>query len=229
MTNEAEAATNPETASVGQYECLICHPSVTVNIFSSFLIFIDHLIEHLCRGKHPKLAKPFLVDGSLWYRDPDDPSRMSPPLPPYEPNSRAWQVLTDPQRILPQARFFLPNVAHWLEPALGSLAELNAIEKSSLLAADRLVELVRGMSQLYQEQRDYLCQYEQRLRETGMDPKWPGRPGRQAWFVSRSMAGARWGLTPSTSRDYVRQEKQKLRRPVFRDLGFRETPWWEPR
>src|SRR5262249_55252810 len=105
----------------------------------------------------------------------------------YEPNSHTWQALAERERILPQARFFLPNVAHWLEPALGSLAELNSIDKSSLLAADRLVELVKGMSQQFLEQRDYLCGYEQRLRGTGMDLKSPAGAGRRAWFVgSRS-------------------------------------------
>jgi hypothetical protein len=81
----------------------------------------------------------------------------------------------------------------------------------------------------FQEPRDYLLKYEGKLKDTGMDPKWFTGRGRQAGFIARSMAGARWGLSPSSSREMVRQMEQNRRGPSLRKLKIRdERRWWEP-
>jgi len=137
--------------------------------------------------------------------------------------------LEDGRKILPQATFFLLDIADWLEKALSSLQGLDGIGKSDVLTAEQVVKLVQTITPEFQEQREYLLNYEGKLKDTGMDPKWLTGPGRQAGFIARSMAGARWGLSPSSSREMIRQMEQNPRGPALRKLKIREERrWWEP-
>jgi len=98
-----------------------------------------------------------------------------------------------------------------------------------MLTAEQVVKLVQTLTPEFQEQREYLLNYEEKLKHTGMDPKWLTGPGRQAGFIARSMAGARWGLSPSSSREMIRQMEQNPRGPSLRKLKIREERrWWEP-
>ncbi len=140
---------------------------------------------------------------------------------------------------MPERKIFLSFIADWLEWAFVSIPELNSIGESSILVADRLVALIRGLPEPFQEQRDYLLKQEEKLRETGMDPKWPLTPGTQSRFAAESMAGAQWGLTPSSSREYIRREGKRTRtlkgREIFLDskaleeaiFNQPEGRWWE--
>jgi len=140
---------------------------------------------------------------------------------------------------LPERKIFLPFITHWLERALVSIPELNATVESSIVVADRLVALIRGLPEQFQEQRDYLLKQEEKLKETGKDPKWPRTPGTPARFVAESMAGAQWGLRPSSSREYIRLGRKRigtskgreipldskaLEEAIFNQLQGR---WWE--
>lgn len=241
MENTTETAAKQKTGSFGPYECPVCRPYPVNHIYSSFLQFIDHLIDHVYRLNHKGQWEHVLLGGSWWYRieaEPGNPatSRLVPELPPYHPNSPAWKdlCLAGNEKILPEARMFLPEVADWLADALATLDELNEISESSVLVADRLVQLVGKLSPQFQERRDYLLKEQAaKLKDTGMDPKWPRSPGQQVRFVAESMASARWGLTPSTSREFIRQERQpqrqSARRAELRRFGFqKEGRWWEP-
>jgi hypothetical protein len=133
------------------------------------------------------------------------------------------------QKILPQAKFFLLDIADWLEKALSSLEGLKSIRKSDLLAAEQVLTLVPTLAEEFQEQREYLMNYREQLEEACMDPKWLGRPGRQAGFIARSMAGVRWSLVPSSSREMIRQIVRNPRGPSLRQLKIQgERQWWEP-
>jgi len=63
-------------------------------------------------------------------------------------------LLEKGQKILAQAKFFLLDVADWLEKALSSLAGLDALQHSDLLAAEALLRLVQRLSPTYAEQRE---------------------------------------------------------------------------
>jgi hypothetical protein len=129
---------------------------------------------------------------------------------------------------LPQAKVFLPDVADWLVKALDSIEPLNSILQSDVLVAEQLIKLSKGLTPEFQEQREYLMKCEEKLKDVGMDPKWPRLRGRQSSFVGESMAGARWTLTPSTSRELVRQIRLNPRGPTLRILNIRqERNWWE--
>ena len=179
--------------------------------------------------EHPKLKSPRLVGDQIWYQLPDT-KEMICGLPPYEPDSEEWKRLLEKGRkILPQAKFFLLDIADWLEKALASLEALNSIKKSDLLAAEELAKLVQTLPQEFQEQREYLLNHRERLQDTGMDTKWLGTSGRQAGFVARSMAGARWNISPSSSREMIRQMARNPRGPSLRKLKIQgERGWWEP-
>jgi hypothetical protein len=67
------------------------------------------------------------------------------------------------------------------------------------------------------------------LDGVGTDPKWTGKPGKQARFVARSMAGARWGLKSSSSREIIRLVKCSERKECFEKLKIRRLSfWWLP-
>jgi len=80
---------------------------------------------------------------------------------------------------------------------------------SAAKVADQLVDLVGKLPEQFAEQRAYFLEHEDRLKDTGMDPKWPRRRGSQVGFIAQSMAGAKWGLSPGSSREYVRQVQPK--------------------
>jgi len=230
MQNEFEPVANRNEAGFVQYVCQLCGGYRTLTGASTeFLPFIDHLIGDLALLEHPKLKNPRLVGDQIWFQLPST-NEMLCGLPPYNADSEEWKRLLDSGRkILPQAQFFLIDIAEWLENALSSLEALNSIAKSDLLAAEEIVKLVRTLPPEFQEQREYLLNYEEKLKDTGMDPKWLTGSGRQAGFIARSMAGARWGLSPSSSREMIRQMEQNPRGPSLRKLKIQdERRWWEP-
>jgi hypothetical protein len=133
------------------------------------------------------------------------------------------------RKILPQAETFLLDIGNWLEVALASLVELNAIKKSDLKTADALVLLIKSLGKEFSEQREYLLQHGASLEDTGTDPKWLARPGNQARFVADSMGGARWGLTTSSSREMIRKTNPVIRRQAFKSLKLKlDGDWWRP-
>jgi hypothetical protein len=175
---------------------------------------MDHLIEDLSVLEHPLLKNSRIVGGPLgydrWYQLPS--GEMICGLPRYEPGSPIWaKLLEKGQKILPQAKLFLIDIADWLEKALLSLESLNSITTSSLFAADQLIKAVETLKPEFQEQKDYLSNFPDILRDIGMDPKWLASPGRQAGFIARSFAGARWKLSPSSSREMIRQATKNPR------------------
>ncbi|MGB2890728.1 MAG: hypothetical protein WBC04_23795 [Candidatus Acidiferrales bacterium] len=217
-------------ANLVEYTCRPCGGYDLLGVFHAFLPFIDHLIGHLCLQELRELSQPFPgADGGAWFRNPDT-FEVIRGLPLYEPDSPAWRrFLKKSEKLLPQASVFLPDVADWLERALASIGQLNSITQSDLFVAEQLVELVQALPPEFQEQREYLLKHKENLKDTGMDPKWLKRPGRQVEFVAGSMAGARWKLTPSSSRELIRKRRRNPRGPTLRTLKIRkERYWWEP-
>jgi hypothetical protein len=175
------------------------------------------------------LRSPRLVGDEIWYRIPGT-NRLIPGLPAYSPDSIEWRELLGKKKILPQAALFLPDVGNWLQIALSSLLELNAIQKSDLITAAALVSLIGSLGAEFGEQRHYLLRHDQHLQDSGTDPKWLAKPGNQARFVADSMAGARWGLTISSSREMIRTTSDAARRDVFKKLQIPLIEnWWMPR
>jgi hypothetical protein len=230
MPNDFEPVANRNPAGFVLYVCQACGGYQTlIGASDKFLLFVDHLIYDLAMLEHPKLKNPHLVGDQIWYQLPES-NQIICGLPPYHPDAEEWKrLLEDGRKILPQATFFLLDIADWLEKALSSVEGLNDIGKSDILTAEQLVRLVQTLTPEFQEQREYLLNYDEKLKDTGMDPKWLTRPGRQAGFIARSLAGARWGLSPSSSREMIRQMKQNPRGPSLRKLKIRaERRWWEP-
>jgi hypothetical protein len=122
-----------------------------------------------------------------------------------------------------EAKGLLAAVADWLEEALMTFPEINNILISDLKVAEQLVGFARRLPDEFRDEREYLLKHQDRLRETGMDPKWLRKPGSQVRFVAESLAGAEWNLSPSTSREFLRQ--QKPRRGAIPAVSQR---WWEP-
>jgi len=231
MQNEGEPTAKRKEGSFVEYVCPVCGGwEALCAVFPAFLPFVDHLIEHLCRKQLRELSQPFPgASGEALFRNPDTYEVIYAP-PEYRPDSLVWRrFLKKGQKLLPQAKVFLPDIADWLEKALASTKQLASIEQSDLLAPERLVELMKKLPPEFQEQREYLLKYEEKLKDTGRDPKWKSEPGEQARFVARSLAGARWGLTPSTSREFIRQATRSLRGSLLESLGLKkEGRWWEP-
>ena len=230
MQNEFEPVAKRNAGGVVQYVCQGCGGYQTlIGASDKFLPFIDHLIGDLALLEHPKLQSPRRVGDQIWYQIPES-NELICGLPPYNPASEEWKrLLEDGQKILPQAKFLLLDIADWLEKALASLEGLDSIATSDVLTAERVVQLVRTLMEEFQEQREFLLNYEEKLKDTGMDPKWLTRRGRQAGFIARSMAGARWDLSPSSSREMIRQTEQNPRGPSLRKLKIQgERRWWEP-
>lgn len=230
MQNEGDPATKRKEGSFVEYVCPVCGGwDALCAVFRAFLPFIDHLVGDLCLKQLPQLSRPINHEGQAWFRDPDT-NELIPGLPPYAPDSPPWQrFLKKGEKLLPQAKFFLPDIADWLEKALAPIERLKSIKKSDVVVADLLVELVKMMSPEFREQREYLLKYEDKLRDTGMDPKWNSESDERARFVARSLAGARWGLAPSTSREFIRQATHSSRGSQLEALGFKkEGRWWEP-
>jgi hypothetical protein len=127
------------------------------------------------------------------------------------------------RKLADEAKGLLSVVADWIEQALTTFSEINSIVTSDLKVAEELVGLARRLPQNFREQRDYLLTHHERLKETGMDPKWPRKPGSQIRFVAESLAGAEWNLSPSTSREFIRQRRR--RKGATPAVPQR---WWDP-
>lgn len=230
MENEFEPVANRIEGGFVQYVCQLCGGYRTlIGASDKFLPFVDHLIRDLALLEHPKLQNRRVVGDQIWHQVPET-NEMICGLPGYEPDSEEWKRLLDNgQKILPQARLFLLDIADWLEKALSSLGGLDGLGTSDIFTAEQVVKLVKTLAPEFQEQRDYLLHYEEKLKDTGMDPKWLTGPGRQAGFIARSMAGARWDLSPSSSREMIRQLVRNPRGASLRKLNIQgERRWWEP-
>jgi hypothetical protein len=230
MQNEEQPVAKRKQANLVEYTCRLCGGYDLEGVFYEFLPLIDHLIQHLCLEQIRELSQPFHgANDEVWYRNPDT-FDVIPGLPPYEPDSPPWKrFLKRGEKLLPQAKVFLPDIADWLGKALDSIEPLNSIAQSDVLVAEQLTTLSQGLTPEFQEQREYLLKCEEKLKDVGMDPKWLKVPGRQARFVAESMAGARWSLTPSSSRELVRQIRRNPRGPTLRILKIsQEQCWWEP-
>jgi hypothetical protein len=229
MSNQEEPAAKPTAGSLVEYVCPPCGGwDQLCAVFSAFLPFIDHLIDDLFCVQHGKRGRLFVSESRVWYRDTEK-NQLIAGLPPYRPDAREWkQLLEKCQKILPQAKVFLLDVADWLEKALSSVEGLEALRTSDLLTVEELARLIQTLSSAYGEQRVYLLGYPERLEQTGTDPKWLARPGRQAGFVARSMAGARWDLSPSSSREMLRLMERNPRGKILRTLKIEgERFWWD--
>jgi hypothetical protein len=230
MQNEEQPVAKRKQANLVEYTCGRCGGYDLEGVFYAFLPLVDHLIQHLCLDQLRELSQPFpAANDEAWYRNPDT-FEVIPGLPPYEPDSPPWErFLKNGEKLLPQAKVFLPDIAHWLEKALDSIEPLKSIAQSDVLVAEQLPKLLQGLTPEFQEQREYLLKFEEKLKDVGMDSKWPKLPGRQSKFVAESMAGARWKLTASTSRELVRQIRRNPRGPTLRILKIRqERYWWKP-
>jgi hypothetical protein len=230
MQNEENGVAKPKEGSYVEYICPLCGGWEGLGaVFPAFLPFIDHLIGDLCLLELRELSKPFPgPNHETWFRNPDT-NEVIQGLPGYAPDSVAWQrLLTKGEKILPLAKIFLLDIADWLETALGSIEELGSILQSDILAADQLIKLVETLAPEFQEQRKYLLDHVEKMKETATDVKWPRRPGRQFEFVAMCMAGARWNLAPLGSREIVRQLKLNPRGLSLRKLGIQgERYWWK--
>jgi len=120
------------------------------------------------------------------------------------------------------AKGLLVAVADWLREALMTFSEINTLLTSDLKVAAQLADFASRLPDVFREQRDYLLKHRERLKETGMDPKWPRKAGSQIRFVAESMAGAEWNLTPSTSREFIREHK-----PRKSAIPAKDQRWWE--
>jgi hypothetical protein len=230
MQNEENGISKPKEGSFVEYICPVCGGWDRLGaVYSEFLPFIDHLIGDLCLLQLRELSRPFPgPNHEIWYRDPAT-NKVIQGLPEYAPNSLAWQqFMKKGEKILPQAKIFLLDVADWLETALASIQEIGSILRGDMFAADQVIRLVETLAPEFREQRNYLRGHVEKTRETATDAKWPRRPGRQSEFVAMCMAGARWKLAPLGSREIVRKLRLNPRGPSLRKLGIRgERYWWE--
>ena len=189
--------------------------------FNEFLRAIKHMEEHLRResqmvkielGAKDYLAKRIAQEFSPYLQGSETDREQGP-----------RQRAASKRKFADEAKGLLSVVGDWLEQALMKFTEINAILTSDLKVAEDLVSFARRLPDDFREQRDYLLQHQERLQETGMDPKWPRKAGGQIRFVAESMAGAEWNLRPSTSREFIRQTK--LRKGAIPGVPQR---WWDP-
>ncbi len=230
MQNDEDTVAKRKEGNFVEYTCRLCGGYDLQGVFSALLPFIDHLIGHLCLEQIRELSQPFPgASGEALFRNPDTYEVMQAP-PEYRPDSPVWRrFLKKGQKLLPQAKVFLPDVADWLEKALASIEQLKSITQSDIFAAEQLVKLVQTLAPEFQEQREYLLSHKEKMEATAMDVKWLTTPGRQAEFVGMCLAGARWNLAPLGSRELIRQIRRNPRGSTLRRLGIRkERYWWEP-
>jgi hypothetical protein len=230
MVNEREPIAKMLENGQIEYSCPICGGwDLGCEVYGSFLPFIDHLIRDLCVLQHPMLRHPRIVNDEIWYQIPGT-TRLLPGLSAYDPASPDWkELLGNRRKIHTQAEVFLPDIGDWLERALIEIKELNEIKTSDVFAAERLFSLVEKLDGRLKEQKNYLLEYKHVLNQTGTDPKWLAKAGNQARFVADSMAGARWRLTTSSSREMIRVASPSERKSAFAALKipFRRF-WWNP-
>jgi|SRR5215469_3905966 len=160
MQNEEDRVAKRIESNLVEYICPGCGGHLTGDgIFLAFLPFVDHLIRHLCFRELPELSQPFIgntLTGELWFRNPDTDEVIFG-LPEYDPGSRVWKRFLKPkEKLLSQAKFFLPDVADWLEGALATVEGLQCLEKSSLFVADQLATFVRAMPPAFDDQKQHL-------------------------------------------------------------------------
>jgi hypothetical protein len=201
MENQAEEAANRE-AQESWRKCPICGQE-----FKDFLPLIKHLEGH--SRLQSQMVKVEL--GAKDYLARKIAGEFLPSLQGTGADRRRGPLPSgvSKRKVADEAKGLLSVVADWIEQALTTFPEINSMVTSDLKVAEELVGLVRQLPDAFQEQRDYLLKRQERLKETGMDPKWPRKAGSQIRFVAESMAGAEWDLSPSTSREFIRQQKPR--------------------
>ncbi len=214
MENQEENAAKKEE-ELSWRKCPICGQE-----FKDFLPLIKHLEEHSRResqmvkielGAKDYLAKRIAQEFSLFNQGTSDRKQG------------ARQPRASKRKFAEEAKGLLSVVADWLEQGLTTCSEINSIITSNVKVAEQLVGLARRVPDEFREQRDYLFKHQARLKETGMDPKWPRKAGGRIRFVAESMAGAEWNLSPSTSREFIRQRK-----PRKGAIPAVPQRWWDP-
>ena len=172
-------------------------------------------------------------------RRPSTPPHTVDPLPPSVLDPLAWR---EPSRgkqpkALPEQKVFLPLISDWLEWPLAAHPAFDPFTENVEFVSEQLSELVKEIPERFREQRNYLLENEQALELTTKDT-WPLERAVFAKFVANSMAGARWGLNPSSSRLYASKERRRSgKKPRLRLEGsdvvwFVEKrfldpgPWW---
>jgi hypothetical protein len=231
MKNERQPVAKMRPDGATEYRCRACGGLCEPHY--SFLGFIDHLIRDLSVRTHPLLQQPRLVgDDDIWYQIPGS-TKLLPGLPGYDPHVPEWKELLAPkQKIHPQAQVFLPDIGDWLAMALSTLNDLSELKSSNVTTAELLVSIVATTADNFKEQKEYLLRHSAHLEQTGTDPKWLAKPGNQARFVAHSMAGARWGLTTSTSREMIRRTTAAERKEALTQLNITartaRANWWLP-
>jgi len=231
MANEREPIAKRIDTGLVEYVCPHCGWYDFTGVFREFLPLIDHLIQDLCL-MHSKnvIGKVVpLPDGRVWFQR-NGSNELIIDLPEYSPESPVWKkFLKRGEKLLPQAKLFLPDIADWIEKPLLGLEELDGLRQSDILTAESLVSFVQRLSDDFQDQRNYLENHRNVLLEAGTDPKWTGKKGKQASFIARSVAGARWGLATSSSREMIRVAKRSERKAAFKELKITiERFWWLP-
>ncbi len=197
MENKEDSAAKKEEGLFWK-KCPLCGQE-----FKQFLPLIRHIDEHYRIEPHMKKVEFGAAD---YLRKAI--AREFYPWSGAEPSGEGMSQL--PRRKLADKSVeLLLAVEAWLETALETHPELNEILTSDVKVAGQLVTLAGDLPDGFREQREYLLNHRQLLEDTGMDPKWPRKPGGQVQFVAESMAGAEWNLTPSTSREYIRLEKPR--------------------
>jgi hypothetical protein len=215
MENQEERAAKRE-AEESWRKCPICGQE-----FEAFLPLIKH-VEEDCR-RESQMVRVEL--GGKDYLAKRIAQEFLPSLRESGADRRRGrsQSGVSKRKVADEAKGLLSVVADWLVQALATFPEINSIVTSDLKVADELVGLAQRLPDTFREQRDYLLKHQERLKETGMDPKWPRKVGSQIRFVAESMAGAEWNLSPSTSREFIR-----LQRPRKGAIPAVPQRWWDP-
>ena len=212
QNQEEKAAKTKEQQSWGK--CPICEQE-----FKDFLPLIKHVEEH--RRRESQAVK--IEFGEDNYLQKEIEREFLPRAPAKTAESlRLSAGKASKRKVAPGTRDLLPSVADWLQEALMSFPEINTIVTSDLKVAKQLIGFARRLPDNFREQREYLLKYQERLEETGTDPKWLRKPGNQVRFVAESMAGAEWNLTPSTSREFIREHK-----PRKSAIPAHDQRWWQ--
>src|SRR5260370_13454311 len=158
MPNEQVAIAKKINSSVVEYTCPRCGWYDRTGVFREFLPFIDHLIQDLClMHSRDFVGEPIILpDGRVWFQNVSR-NKLILGLPNYSPESPEWNaLLVKGQKMLPQAKLFLADIADWLEMSLISIDdELNFLAKSDVLTAEVLIARIGNLSHSYQDQQSY--------------------------------------------------------------------------
>jgi hypothetical protein len=212
MQNQEEKAAKKEEQQFWR-KCPICAQE-----FKDFLPLIKHVEEH--RRRESQSMKIELGAEDYLQKEIE---REFLPHARDDKSLRRSAGKASKRKLAPGTKDLLPWVAEWLQEALMTFPEINSIVTSDLKVAKQLVGFARRLPDIFREQREYLLKYQERLEETGMDPKWLRKPGSQVRFTAESMAGAEWNLTPSTSREFIRKYK-----PRKSAIPGHDQRWWQP-